>query len=79
MFKFPVGNAEFWRLKIERNVARDHRDREALLTAGWRVLTVWECSLRGKTQLGILQVAAECGRWLPSQEVEGVIAGGSKS
>lgn len=23
--------------------------REALLASGWRVLTVWECSLRGRT------------------------------
>ncbi len=39
---WPKRNAEFWRSKIEGNVARD-RDTDARLAAeGWTVLRVWE-------------------------------------
>jgi len=39
----PVTNARYWRMKIERNRARDKRSLRALRHAGWRVLVVWEC------------------------------------
>lgn len=42
----PKANADYWRGKIARNIARDARNREALATLGWRVLTVWECALK---------------------------------
>lgn len=31
--------------KIEANRARDQRKIDQLVAAGWRVLTVWQCSL----------------------------------
>ena len=34
---------EFWAAKFEQNRARDARVTAALGSAGWRVLTVWEC------------------------------------
>jgi DNA mismatch endonuclease (patch repair protein) len=42
----PATRRAFWREKFARNVARDRRTAAALRRAGWRVLTVWECSLR---------------------------------
>lgn len=42
----PKANAAYWKAKIERNRARDAAARAALETAGWRVVTVWECALR---------------------------------
>jgi DNA mismatch endonuclease (patch repair protein) len=42
----PSTRRAFWREKFARNVARDRRTAAALRRAGWRVLTVWECSLR---------------------------------
>ena len=42
----PQTNADFWRTKIERNKARDARQKEELLAMGWSVLTVWECQLK---------------------------------
>jgi DNA mismatch endonuclease, patch repair protein len=42
----PASNPAFWREKLSRNVARDIRNERALLDAGWRVLTVWECAVR---------------------------------
>lgn len=45
-FRPPKSNVEFWKSKIERNVARDIRNEEELTALGWRVLRVWECDIR---------------------------------
>lgn len=45
-FVWPQNNAEFWKEKIESNVARDQRDYRLLREAGWRVIVIWECELR---------------------------------
>jgi len=47
LFRLPATRAEFWATKIDANRARDVRAGEALAAQGWRVLTVWECSLKG--------------------------------
>jgi len=47
----PSTRAEFWRAKFEANVARDSAVRVALLEAGWRVATIWECALRKPEQV----------------------------
>ena len=38
----PRTNSTYWRAKLDRNVARDRRNDEALLAAGWQVIRVWE-------------------------------------
>ncbi len=38
----PRANTEYWRPKLERNVARDRAVDEALTAAGWRILRAWE-------------------------------------
>ncbi len=43
----PATRPDFWQQKFEANVTRDVQQREALITSGWRVVTVWECALRG--------------------------------
>lgn len=47
--KLPASNALFWLDKLNSNVERDQRVIQALLAAGWRVLTVWECATRDAT------------------------------
>lgn len=42
----PKSNLGYWRPKLSRTRARDVEHNEALTALGWRVLTVWECSLR---------------------------------
>lgn len=44
--KIPATRQEFWKSKLAANVERDRRACEALLSAGWRVLLVWECATR---------------------------------
>ncbi len=42
----PKTRSEFWRAKFEGNVARDHRNEQALTDLGWSVLVIWECEVR---------------------------------
>lgn len=49
--KIPETNTDFWRNKIEANKTRDVAVRQRLLDDGWRVLTVWTCSLRNADKL----------------------------
>lgn len=41
----PATNRRFWNAKFAANVERDRRAAQALRRDGWRVFTVWECSL----------------------------------
>jgi len=43
----PKANADYWIAKIGRNRARDAASAAALEAAGWRVITLWECDLKG--------------------------------
>ena len=45
-FKLPKTRMEFWKTKIEGNSQRDALAVDRLREAGWRVATIWECSLR---------------------------------
>jgi DNA mismatch endonuclease, patch repair protein len=60
LFRWPATRDEFWRAKITGNVARDQRVRDQLLASGWRVLDVWECTMRGKGRCPPEDVLAEC-------------------
>jgi DNA mismatch endonuclease, patch repair protein len=39
---WPKNNGEWWRAKIEANVARDRDTDEKLTLAGWLVVRIWE-------------------------------------
>ena len=45
----PETRLGFWLAKFKENIERDNRNIEALLKEGWRVMVVWECTLRNKT------------------------------
>ncbi len=75
LFKMPSTRQEFWKQKIGRNKERDAETILELNIQGWRVLTVWECALKGKTRLPegrVIDLAAE---WLlngtENLEIEG--------
>ena len=62
----PKTRPEFWHAKFEANVERDRRKMEQLEEAGWRVITVWECSLKERAGIVIESLASmirdgECG------------------
>jgi DNA mismatch endonuclease (patch repair protein) len=57
----PSSNAVFWAEKFAQNVARDNRNIVDLKKMGWRVATVWECTLRVQSQA---EAAAAIELWL---------------
>ncbi|MDG1130750.1 MAG: very short patch repair endonuclease, partial [Paracoccaceae bacterium] len=60
----PSTRPEFWQAKFDANVIRDAVIRDQLTETGWRVATVWECSLRKTEQLtATVELLAA---WLPS-------------
>lgn len=66
LFRWPKSREDFWREKIGSNIKRDRNQREALANAGWRIGTVWECALKGKTRLPFDSVVDQCAMWLKS-------------
>lgn len=44
----PKSNLPFWMEKFDANVARDKRAARTLRRLGWRVMTIWACSLDSK-------------------------------
>lgn len=53
--RLPETNADFWRQKINMNIARDYRTTVELRLLGWRVFTVWECELKPKVREATLE------------------------
>jgi DNA mismatch endonuclease (patch repair protein) len=50
--RVPKTNREFWLGKVARNQARDDRVTQELRSAGWLVLTIWECDTQDGARLG---------------------------
>jgi DNA mismatch endonuclease, patch repair protein len=71
--KLPSTRPDFWRDKLEGNVARDRRAIESLRADGWRVLTIWECATRDAVTLATLPEAL-C-RWIADGGPTGEISG----
>jgi DNA mismatch endonuclease (patch repair protein) len=69
----PKSNADYWTKKLARNLERDSVNFERLVELGWRVLIVWECSLKKKETASIaLKSTAD---WLRSDKTTGEISG----
>ena len=62
----PVTSRDFWEEKIQGNRARDEKNKEKLLSLGWRIAIVWECALRGKNEQKTAEVADALLLWLSS-------------
>lgn len=75
LFKLPTTRREFWETKIAANKARDSRACNALSDAGWRVLTVWECSLKGPGRLSAEVIAGHCERFISGRQHQLEICG----
>lgn len=64
LFKWPKSNSQFWKNKILANVERDNIQIRKLLGMGWKVLLVWECSIKGKNENEISNVVLKITKWL---------------
>ena len=70
LFKVPGTRKDFWQGKIARNRARDQEVACVLRIAGWRLATVWECSLRGLGRMDF-EALVECiSKWLTTNAPE---------
>lgn len=64
LFKLPLNRRDFWLNKLSGNVVRDQRNLKLLLDNGYRVLVVWECSLKGRNKLSSDQLITNIQQWL---------------
>ena len=75
LFKWPKTREEFWKNKIKTNKERDKKNEDKLLAMEWRVLTIWECAIKGKHKLALNNLLEEVEKWLHSkirkQEIKG--------
>ena len=49
-FVWPKSNTEFWKEKIESNIARDKRNYIKLKEDGWKVIVGWEWEIKNDFQ-----------------------------
>jgi DNA mismatch endonuclease, patch repair protein len=49
-FTLPKQNKHFWKEKFERNQSRDKIKNAELESIQWRVITIWECEIKGKIE-----------------------------
>ena len=75
LFRMPATRREFWAKKISGNRDRDLRSAQALRLAGWRVLTVWECSLKGPARRPLAGVIDLCVAFIRGNAVEADVVG----
>lgn len=64
LFKIPSTRQDFWIQKLSSNRERDLKKTEELLEQGWRVLTVWECTMKGKTRLPKDELVDRVCQWI---------------
>lgn len=76
LFRLPATRPDFWRAKIEGNIRRDEASVAMLSATGWRVLTVWECALKGRQRLPLEVVVDRASDWLISGMGCKMIVGG---
>ncbi|WP_249139109.1 very short patch repair endonuclease [Actibacterium sp. MT2.3-13A] len=74
----PKTNKSYWGPKISRNRERDALNTSALRAAGWRVLIVWECCMKGAARWDEKELIHAVADWVTSDsefgEIEGIRA-----
>lgn len=75
LFRLPATRPEFWAAKIASNQKRDERSHEALQVMGWRILTIWECSLKGPGRWPIELLLDTCTEFIHSKKYTQQISG----
>lgn len=76
LFKWPATRQDFWREKIGKNVINDEKAVRTLQQAGWRVATIWECALKGRTRPDFDEAMQQLIAWIQSDAQMITIRGG---
>lgn len=63
-FKLPKSRTAWWHEKLSKNKTRDQKNIDALTEQGWRVLTLWECAIKGKQRINEDELLNQIIRWL---------------
>ncbi|MFA0888188.1 MAG: very short patch repair endonuclease [Synergistales bacterium] len=63
----PSSSKEFWKAKFEANKARDRKNYALLEKMGWRVLVVWECTIKKATLEKLGGLGKDINGWLRSE------------
>lgn len=79
LFKWPKTREAFWRDKIGRNRTRDAESEARLDAAGWRVLKIWECSVKGPGRVAAETVPSLAAAWLRSGTATAEIRGTARA
>lgn len=66
LFRWPKSREVFWRDKLNGNRQRDAITDWQIVQEGWRLLKIWECSLKGRGRLGADVVIKRAAEWLRS-------------
>lgn len=69
LFKVPATRTDFWMTKIQANRDRDYRAETELLSSGWRILNIWECSLKGRLKKSENEVIEQAAAWITAGDV----------
>ena len=67
----PKTRRRFWKSKFLANKERDERNVRLLKESGWRVMIVWECTVRGKAGQPAGVVAKRLRSWLRKRQIKG--------
>lgn len=63
-FKVPATRTDFWMTKIQSNILNDQKVMQNLSSKGWRILVVWECSLKGRLKLSDSELRLRLEEWI---------------
>ncbi|MCF0222706.1 MAG: DNA mismatch endonuclease Vsr [Fibrobacter sp.] len=64
----PKTNTTFWNDKFTNNIIRDVKTFHKLSLMGYRIATIWECSLKGKGNLTTEQALERLAEFINSDE-----------
>lgn len=68
LFKWPKTNRDFWRKKIEDSISRDKERLCEYSNARWRTLIIWECALKGASEISATRLIDQVGTWIQRGE-----------
>jgi DNA mismatch endonuclease, patch repair protein len=62
--KIPSTRRAFWKKKLLGNAARDELAEQSLRAEGWRVVVLWECSIRRVERREVAVVLQRTANWI---------------
>ena len=60
-FRLPESRRDFWKEKLWKNKIRDMKNRILLEEEGWKLVTVWECSLKENFEKTAREIVVQLG------------------